>query len=327
METALFSHEPLGDQKVVLHRFGGSYGPAVFLLTAQKNVQKGGISLSFVNRFGMPVHTVELEDIEVTEAPVEAEGLRILVPVSQRAAIQDGDAAWRMEKAQVGGSTRPSSLAEEEKELARMQPSREVSSSKQRFKSRDEELKLHERVLQGEPVSHTEVMQAFLEPIMRSLLRSMKCNLDIAYDSTIDALLSYLKVPERYVPNTGRLSTYLTFIAKHQARARIRSTVKQARREQDFASRADLMVGDSQIPMEVSVEASLLQDRFGMFSAQEKHFLRLMLSGERSTQVLSDALGLPAAPPEELRRVVRRSRDRLMKRMTRLATDADEKSS
>jgi hypothetical protein len=93
VDTALFSHEPLGDQKVVLHRFGGSYGPAAFLLTAREKLQKGGMTLSFVNRFGMAVHTVVLKDIEITDAPAPAEAPRIQVPVSPPARRGDRPAA------------------------------------------------------------------------------------------------------------------------------------------------------------------------------------------------------------------------------------------
>jgi internalin A len=86
LETALFSHEPLGDQKIVLHRFGGSYGPAVFLLTAREKRQKGGITLNLVNRYGMPIHTVVLHDIEITETSplIEAPRASVLVPSKVR---------------------------------------------------------------------------------------------------------------------------------------------------------------------------------------------------------------------------------------------------
>jgi hypothetical protein len=86
LETALFSHEPLGDQKVVLHRFGGSYGPAIFLLTAREKPQKGGITLSLVNRYGIPVHTMVLRDIEITEtpSPIEAPRTPVRIPSEVR---------------------------------------------------------------------------------------------------------------------------------------------------------------------------------------------------------------------------------------------------
>ncbi|WP_224248187.1 AAA-like domain-containing protein [Hyalangium gracile] len=69
VHTSLFTHEPLGEQSIVLHRFGGSYGPAAFLLTAKEFFQKGAITLSFVNRHGMTVHTVVLPNIEIVAEP------------------------------------------------------------------------------------------------------------------------------------------------------------------------------------------------------------------------------------------------------------------
>jgi hypothetical protein len=84
IHTPLFTHEPLGDQGIVLHRFGGSYGPAAFLLTAKEQLQKGAITLSFVNRYGMTVHTVVLEEIEITARPPAVEPAIIDVPLWQQ---------------------------------------------------------------------------------------------------------------------------------------------------------------------------------------------------------------------------------------------------
>src|SRR5262245_46161845 len=44
----LFSSQPVGDGAVVLHRFGGTYGPARFLLTARREMT-GPIRVALVN--------------------------------------------------------------------------------------------------------------------------------------------------------------------------------------------------------------------------------------------------------------------------------------
>lgn len=85
INTSLFTHEPLGDQSIVLHRFGGSYGPAAFLLTAKEPLQKGTITLHFVNRHGMTVHTVVLRDIEIAAKPAAVELPTLPVPIRAQA--------------------------------------------------------------------------------------------------------------------------------------------------------------------------------------------------------------------------------------------------
>ncbi len=58
-----FSYEPLGGREpsIVLHRFGGTYGPAEYLLTAaQEEIAQGEMSITFVNGWGIPIAQLAL---------------------------------------------------------------------------------------------------------------------------------------------------------------------------------------------------------------------------------------------------------------------------
>lgn len=59
----LFSHEPIGDgdPSVIIHRFGGTYGPATFLLTAAQEEMAGNIGVLLVNKWGIPIEQVSIE--------------------------------------------------------------------------------------------------------------------------------------------------------------------------------------------------------------------------------------------------------------------------
>lgn len=61
-----FVQEVAGDPTVVVHRFGGSYGPARFWLTAGKPAV-AAIRLTLVNGAGTPILTRTLDDIEIVE--------------------------------------------------------------------------------------------------------------------------------------------------------------------------------------------------------------------------------------------------------------------
>ncbi|OJT17361.1 hypothetical protein BO221_45415 [Archangium sp. Cb G35] len=61
-----FTNEPVGQAAVVLHRFGGTYGPARFVLTAREPMDEASIRLTLVNAAGLPLRKLELTDIRVT---------------------------------------------------------------------------------------------------------------------------------------------------------------------------------------------------------------------------------------------------------------------
>ncbi|NET58966.1 MAG: NACHT domain-containing protein [Symploca sp. SIO2E6] len=63
----LFISKPLRDTTLVLHRFGGTYGAAKFLLTAAQEEIEGEIRVALVNRWGVPVKVLNLSDIKVRQ--------------------------------------------------------------------------------------------------------------------------------------------------------------------------------------------------------------------------------------------------------------------
>ncbi|NES01938.1 MAG: hypothetical protein F6K22_03290, partial [Okeania sp. SIO2F4] len=63
--TPLFKIKTIGEPAVVLHRFGGTYGAAKFLLTAAQKEMKGEIRVTLVNGWGVHLKTLCLEDVAV----------------------------------------------------------------------------------------------------------------------------------------------------------------------------------------------------------------------------------------------------------------------
>ncbi|WP_327720025.1 FxSxx-COOH system tetratricopeptide repeat protein [Streptomyces sp. NBC_00490] len=74
-----FVCEALSEPSVVLHRFGGTYGPARFVVTADGTPGPGTIWLTITNRWGVPVRTVELPSEIVAETVPTGPG-QIVVP-------------------------------------------------------------------------------------------------------------------------------------------------------------------------------------------------------------------------------------------------------
>jgi hypothetical protein len=65
--SPLFSCEPLDEPAVVLHRFGGSYGAAEFLLTAAQEEMQGEITVTLVSGWGVPIRVLSLGQISITQ--------------------------------------------------------------------------------------------------------------------------------------------------------------------------------------------------------------------------------------------------------------------
>jgi hypothetical protein len=74
-----FICQALDDPSVVLHRFGGTYGPARFVVAAGSTLGPGAIWLTISNRWGVPVRTVELPSEVVTVPMREAAETGIVV--------------------------------------------------------------------------------------------------------------------------------------------------------------------------------------------------------------------------------------------------------
>lgn len=194
------------------------------------------------------------------------------------------------------------------------------------FPTLEEERALHERVLRGDPVAPPDVFRAFMDPILSVLGRKDGRPRDDVYDSVIDALFSYLRNPERYIAQKGRLSSYLTQAAKKRLMDRHRSSEARHRREQAFGGIFELRARSPKEALEISVEARLIVGRLERFKLPERDraFLGLVLQGERSTRILAKPLGLDSLPEADLRREVKRHRDRLMKWLARLEKEGSD---
>jgi RNA polymerase sigma-70 factor (ECF subfamily) len=203
------------------------------------------------------------------------------------------------------------------------------SGQEMSFPTQADELSLHERVLQREAVAPVDVCQSFVDPIAKILESEKACSQEDAYDSAIDAVFSYLRHPERYDRGKARLATYLTQAAKKRAIDRHRSTEARTRREQKFADVFELQVRTPKERLETFVEVSIAVERLDGSKINEKELelLREVFQGERSTRRLAEILGLASLPEDEMRREVKRHRDRLMKALERLGKeDPDDES-
>lgn len=189
----------------------------------------------------------------------------------------------------------------------------------------DEERVLHERALRKDPVVLIDLLKFFVKRIEGFVRHDLSCDQETAYDAVIDVLFTYVKAPERYDPDRALLVTYLTKAAKYRVRDQLKSRESRTHREQNYASDVELHEVSPKDILENYVEASRVLDRLIerkiLKNEREVAFLRLILSGEGSTEVLARVLELETSSQEELRREVKRHRDRLMKMLERFGKE------
>jgi len=65
VDSELFKTQIVGEPVIVLHRFGGSYGEAKFLLTAAAEVREGNVKVALTNAWGVPIKTINLERVQL----------------------------------------------------------------------------------------------------------------------------------------------------------------------------------------------------------------------------------------------------------------------
>ncbi|BAZ18133.1 FHA domain-containing protein [Calothrix sp. NIES-4071] len=66
-EAPLFSIKTVGEPAIILHRFGGTYGAAKFLLTAASEEMEGEIKITLINEWGAPIRVIILYAVRVVQ--------------------------------------------------------------------------------------------------------------------------------------------------------------------------------------------------------------------------------------------------------------------
>jgi RNA polymerase sigma-70 factor, ECF subfamily len=191
--------------------------------------------------------------------------------------------------------------------------------------SPEAEMVLHQRLLEHDPVAYYDVFPMYMERLAKKL-EAIGYDVDVARDAAIDAVLAYREQPERYDPRKVHPFTYIMGVAKHKAADRQRTVEARARREKKQGD-VELVLRTPNDPMErmeISVRVKQLVESLeegAVLSERDQALLRLILTGESSTEELAKALQLPPMSKEDRQLEVKRHRDRLMKLLERFGKE------
>lgn len=190
-------------------------------------------------------------------------------------------------------------------------------------------LALHRR-LATDPTAQADICAAYVEPLSAWLLCQFRpIDAHLCYDAASQALMDYLSHPERFDPGRLDLGAYLRMLARGDMRNLYRKERRHQRRRNIVADVENVQGEGNTLRQAISPLAQLIRDedraeaqkQLAIFRAdcspEEVIVLDLMATGERSNETYVAALGLCHLAAEDQERTVKRTKDRLKKRMKR----------
>jgi hypothetical protein len=197
--------------------------------------------------------------------------------------------------------------------------------------SRAAEPALHARLLARDPVAPSELADTYLPPLLARLLRAFP-HLDphLVQDAATDAVLDTAEHPEHYDPARLPLGSYLAMAARGDLRNALQKASRRAAHQAPLEAvelggvARNPLTEDADDPAELvaggaSADPDLLAAVRAAFQPQERAVVALMLDGERRTSVYARLLDLEHLTTANQAREVKRVKDRLGKRLRRLA--------
>jgi RNA polymerase sigma-70 factor (ECF subfamily) len=189
-------------------------------------------------------------------------------------------------------------------------------------------------LLQHDPRALDRIAELLFVPVARREVRRFPTLDPVARrDAASDALGHYSREPQGYQPSKGApLESYLTGMAVNRLRHWTREQAARARQEQKACARAawttqagggDASPGDGPSQNEASYEELWAVVERECPEPKQQAVVRLIVQGERRTEVFAEVLGLCHLPIEAQRGEVKRFKDQLKWRLRHAKVDGD----
>jgi hypothetical protein len=190
---------------------------------------------------------------------------------------------------------------------------------------------LHTRLLAGDPTAPAELVELHLDPLVLHLRRRYSTTDDhLLQTVAIDLLLDLAERPAQFNPHRADLAAYLRMAARRDVQNALRSEARRAAHHAPVEavelaqlagnpSREGLM-DPADMPLDEPTPDDALDALLrASFNPHERPLVEAMLDGERRTATFAALLGIQDRPPAEQAQEVKRVKDRLKKRLRRLA--------
>lgn len=195
--------------------------------------------------------------------------------------------------------------------------------------SRDEELALHQRLLAGDAAATDECIEQYFPLLHAALARKTASTVDphLVEQITGDSLLTYVRSPERYRPDSLSLLSYL----RMDASGDLKNALATESRRRSHLTPLDPVEHalpvwntdqqDDEIELPPGVERGAVLDELWrrVTDPRDRAVLRLRyVEGERSTEAFARSLGLDHLDRRAQEREVKKVKDRLDKTLRRI---------
>jgi DNA-directed RNA polymerase specialized sigma24 family protein len=193
----------------------------------------------------------------------------------------------------------------------------------------DSDLGLHERLLSGDPTAPAEIAETYLPSLVAYMTSRFPRTGDphLAETAADDAMLDFLRRPEKYDPTKMDLHRYLRMSARYDllnlvARQKRQLPPEGVRIVELDAPGAEHEVRDD-TALSVEEQTAILaspvwqQLRAIVPNPTDQEIVLLMMEDVRPTSQYAAVLGITHLPPKEQARAVKRNKDRLKKWLQR----------
>ncbi len=182
---------------------------------------------------------------------------------------------------------------------------------------RDDWLILHQAVLAGDKVAQSLVAEVYMEYVKR-VLKSLRPEVDdeLLTDATTDAIMNYVRHPERFDPSKRSLASYLVMSAKGDLLNELEKRNNRRRREiLDYDG--ELKPNGRNDPIEGN-DTELWDEIRRNFSARDFTAVRMILGGVKSYAEYARIWNIDSSDPLEMRREVKRRKTQIKRKLARI---------
>jgi hypothetical protein len=214
-----------------------------------------------------------------------------------------------------------------------------MSSSAEFLISREDELALHKRLVDGDVTASGEIAKVFFDALIKWLIETNSSTVpeELCVEAAEEAWIALVKNPSSFKPDKPkRLGEYLCMSAQGDLRNLLR---KEGRHRGKSLEAVQLSVNDGKyletvddpsLPLRIH-EAEQAREgiipivRDGLSEGETRVF-DLMMQGERKTTIYAQALGIDHLPKKEKSTEVNRVKNKIKKRIKRGKTDGGYES-
>ncbi len=182
---------------------------------------------------------------------------------------------------------------------------------------------IHKRLCEGDLTAFAELAEEVMESLVEKLSHKYP-NLrdpDLPTEVVADALMDYSKRPEQFDPTQRGLFGFLVMAAEGDLKNALAKIARRQKKEiqLEFVE-VDERGGNTRTgELEEKIDSERMQDALDALfdDPKDRAVVKLIIEGERATEVFAQVLELEALPEDEQRTEVKRNKDRIKKRLQR----------